>query len=153
MSRTSLCLRPSPSSAASASTTPRCTRAPSKWWPSRKWPWIASAITHPLLSMTQKNWLRPPFPRPIHIHYIGKRVPGARLVLPPRKFRAFFLPKNVLGECISLPLYSYIYLPGCIQYNNASSSAHHKKSFRLYLHLLWWLLLLLWCIIQIQLGA
>ena len=77
--------------------------------------------------MTQKNWLRPPFPRPIHIHYIGKRVPGARLVLPPRKFRAFFLPKNVLGECISLPLYSYIYLPGCIQYNNASSSAHHKK--------------------------
>ena len=128
MSRTSLCLRPSPSSAASASTTPRCTRAPSKWWPSRKWPWIASAITHPLLSMTQKNWLRPPFPRPIHIHYIGKLVPGARLVLP-RKFRGigpFFYQKMSL-ENASVCRCILTYLLGCIQYNNASSSAHHKK--------------------------
>ena len=37
------------------STTPRCTKEPSNWWPSRKWPWIVWATMHRLLSTIRKS--------------------------------------------------------------------------------------------------
>ena len=45
--QTSCCSRRSPSSAASASTTPRCTRARASSWQSRRSPSTVSAITRP----------------------------------------------------------------------------------------------------------